>query len=89
MAIGYITDECRKAITLSVMKRRKTVNLRCLVSRGNLNSTFSASYIQMAITFEVLDRFQENKVFQTAQTMNNILKLNKNGGFLAMETVSF
>ena len=24
--------------------------------------------------FDLLDRFQENKVFQTAQTMNNILK---------------
>ena len=26
--------------------------------------------------FDLLDRFQENKVFQTAQTMNNILKPN-------------
>ena len=26
----------------------------------------------LAITFDVLDRFQENKVFQTAQIMNNI-----------------
>ena len=31
----------------------------------------------MAITFELQDRFQENKVFQTAQTMNNIIKSNK------------
>ena len=30
----------------------------------------------MAITFDLLDRFQEIKVFQTAQTMNNILKSN-------------
>ena len=29
----------------------------------------------MAITFDLLDRLQENKVFQTAQTMNNILTL--------------
>ena len=29
----------------------------------------------MTITFDTLDRFQENKVFQAAQTMNNILKL--------------
>ena len=27
----------------------------------------------MAITFDVLDRFQESKVSQTAQTMNNII----------------
>ena len=31
----------------------------------------------MAITFDVLDQFQENKVFQAAQIMNNILKSNK------------
>ena len=30
----------------------------------------------MAITFEVPDQFQDNKVFLTAQTMNNILKSN-------------
>ena len=28
----------------------------------------------MAITFDLRERFQENKIFQTAQTMNNILK---------------
>ena len=50
--------------------------LRCLLSRENLNSTFSASYIKMTISFDVLDRFQENKVFQIAQTMNNILRSN-------------
>ena len=50
--------------------------LRCLLSRENLNSTFSASYIQMAISFDLLDRFQENKVFQTAQAISNILKSN-------------
>ena len=31
----------------------------------------------MAITFDLLDGFQENKVFRTAQTMNNVLKSNK------------
>ena len=43
----------------------------------------------MAITVDLLDRFQESKVFQTAQTMNNILKSNKNGNFVPMETVTF
>ena len=43
----------------------------------------------MAITFDLLDRFQENKVFQRAQTMNNILKSNTNGSFVRMETVTF
>ena len=43
----------------------------------------------MAITFDLQDRFQENKVFQTAQTMNNIIKSNKNGRFVPMETVTF
>ena len=46
--------------------------LRCLLSRENLNSTFSLSYIKITITFDVLDRFQENIVLQTAQTMDNI-----------------
>ena len=41
-----------------------------------MNSTFSALYITMTINFDVLDRFQENNVFRTAQTMNNILQLN-------------
>ena len=50
--------------------------LSCLLSRENMNPTFSASYIKITITFDALDRFQENKVFQTAQTMNNILKSN-------------
>ena len=45
-----------------------SLSLRCLLSRENLNST--------AITFDALDRFQENKVCQTAQTMNNILRSN-------------
>ena len=31
----------------------------------------------MAISFDVLDRFQESKVWQIAQTMSNILKLTK------------
>ena len=44
----------------------------------------------MTITFNIPDRFQENKVFQTAQTMNNILKSKKqNGSFVTMETVTF
>ena len=43
----------------------------------------------MATTFDLLDRCQEIKVFQTAQTMNNILKSNKNGSFVAMEAVTF
>ena len=30
----------------------------------------------MAITLDLQYRFQENKVFQTAQTMNNIIKSN-------------
>ena len=30
----------------------------------------------MAITFDVLGQIQENKVFQTVQTMNNSLKSN-------------
>ena len=43
----------------------------------------------MAITFDVLDRFQENKVLQTAQIMNNIPRSNKDGSFVTMETVTF
>ena len=31
----------------------------------------------MAITFDVLDRFQENKVFKTAQIITNIPKSSK------------
>ena len=54
-----------------------------------MNSTFSASYIEMNITFDALDRFQENKVFQIAQTTNNILKSKQNGSFVTMETVTF
>ena len=54
----------------------KNCLLRCLLSRENLNSTFSALYIKMTITFDALNPFQENKVFQTVQTMNNILKSN-------------
>ena len=30
----------------------------------------------MTIAFDVLDRFQESKVWQTAQTMDDILKSN-------------
>ena len=43
----------------------------------------------MTITFDVVDRFQENKVFQTAQKMNNILSQILNGSFVTMETVIF
>ena len=43
----------------------------------------------MAITFDVLDRFQENKVLQTAQIMDNIPRSTKNGSFVTKETVSF
>ena len=43
----------------------------------NLNSTFSASYIKITITFDVLDRFQENRVLQTAQIMKNIPRSSK------------
>ena len=50
--------------------------LGCLFSGKSLNSTFSASYIKITITFDVLGQCQENKVFQTAQTMNNILRSN-------------
>ena len=42
----------------------------------NLNLTFSASYIKMTITFDVLNGLQEDKLFRTAQTMNNILRSN-------------
>ena len=55
---------------------RKFWPLRCLLSRENLNSTFSALYVEMTITSDVLDPFQENNVFQTAHTMNNILGSN-------------
>ena len=37
---------------------------------------FSALYIKMTTTFDALDGFKENKVFQTAQAMNNMLKSN-------------
>ena len=44
----------------------------------------------MVITFDLLDRFQQNKVFQAAQTMNNTLKSNtKWGSFVPMEIVTF
>ena len=43
----------------------------------------------MAITFDVLDRFQENKAFQTAHIMNNIPSSSKNGSFVTMRTVTF
>ena len=41
------------------------------------------------MTFDVLDRFQENEVSKTAQIMNNIPGSSKNGSFVTMETVTF
>ena len=38
-------------------------------------NVFSIIHLNMAITFDLLDRFQENKVFQTAQTMKNLFKV--------------
>ena len=43
----------------------------------------------MVITFDVLDQFQENKVLQIAQIMNNIQKSSKNGSFVTMATMIF
>ena len=43
----------------------------------------------MAITFDVRDQFQDNKVFHTAQVINNILNSNTKGCFVAIETVMF
>ena len=39
------------------------------------NSETAEELIKIAITFDVLDRFEENKVFQTAQTMNYICEV--------------
>ena len=43
----------------------------------------------MAITFDLQDRFQENKVSQIAQILNNIQRSSKNSSFVAMKTVTF
>ena len=43
----------------------------------------------MTITFDLLDLFQENKVLQIAQTMENVLISNTNGSYVTMETVTF
>ena len=43
----------------------------------------------MAITFDLVDRFQENIVSQTAKTMKNILKSNTKWQVCLMETVTF
>ena len=43
----------------------------------------------MEIPFDLQGRFQENKVFQTAQVMSNIPRSSKNGSFASMETVIF
>ena len=43
----------------------------------------------MSVTFDVENQFQENKVLQTAQIMNDIPRSSKNGCFVAMETVTF
>ena len=53
-----------------------------------MHTTFE-NILQMAITFDVLDRFQENKVLQTTQIMNHIPRSSKNGSFVIMETVTF
>ena len=71
---------CLKSCFISENKKKSKFqflpSLRCFLTQENLNSKFSASNPYMTITFDVLDQFQENKVWQTAQTMNNILKLN-------------
>ena len=43
----------------------------------------------MTITFDLLDRFKENKVLQTAQIMSNIPKSSKNASFVTMKTITF
>ena len=58
--------------------------LRCPYSR-KFEFKVSAWYTYIIITFDVLDRFQENTFQQTAQTMNNILKLKENGSFVTIE----
>ena len=40
------------------------------------------------MTFDVLDRFQENKVLQTAQEIIFRSQI-KNGSFVTMETMTF
>ena len=62
------------------------LNLMCLRNPEKLNSRFSASYTEMTITFDVLNRFEENKVLQTAQTMENMLRSNTN---ITIQTVTF
>ena len=37
-------------------------------------NVLASNIYKVAISFDVLDRFQENKVFQTAQKLNNILR---------------
>ena len=58
---------------------RETAPVRILTvssqSRKFEFNVFSIIHL-MAITFDLLDRFQENKVSQTAQTMINILRSN-------------
>ena len=53
--------------------------LRCLDIRGNLHLKFSALHTEMVITLD-----QENKVWHTAQTINNILKSKRNGSFVTI-----
>ena len=52
-------------------------------------NVFSIIHLNMAITFDLLDRFQENKVFQTAQTMTNLFKVKYKCSFVPMETTIF
>ena len=68
------------------MTDAKLSPLRCLLSRENLNSKFSTSYVKMTITFDVHYRFQENKILQTAHIMNDIPRSGKK---VTMEVVPF
>ena len=70
LAPNFVSGTPARCCSLEFMHKK------CRLSRENLNSTFSGSYIKIITTYDALDRFQENKVFQTAQTMNNILNSN-------------
>ena len=61
------------------------VTLKCLLSRENLNSALSALYIEVTTTFDLLNQFQENIVFERAQAMHNFLRSIQSGSFAAME----
>ena len=57
---------------LNVSLQQVSQSLRRLRTGENFNSKFSVPYASMTITFDTLDRFKENKVLQTAKTMNNV-----------------